>query len=82
MSGKTQPGKQPAPQERRPQEERLDETIDDSFPASDPPSFTPGSATGDPHEHEGKGLPDSGRHASETASARQEQVRPPEKKPS
>lgn len=80
MSGKTQPSKQPAPERRQEQEERLDETSDESFPASDPPSFTPGSATGDPHEHEAKGVPDSGRHATETATGRQDQVRPPEKK--
>jgi hypothetical protein len=76
MSGTSKAGTQP----QADKEERLDEMIDESFPASDPPSFTPGGASGDPHIHEGTGVPDSGRHASETAAGRQEQRRPPETK--
>ena len=36
-------------QKRRPRTEKnVDETIDDSFPASDPPSYSPTAGTGAP----------------------------------
>ncbi|MFC7293062.1 hypothetical protein [Hirschia litorea] len=35
---------------KKPKEKRIDETLDDSFPASDPPSWTPGEAQPVPSE--------------------------------
>lgn len=39
--------------ERREQQPRVDETIDDSFPASDPPSWTPAISTTGPTPRRG-----------------------------
>jgi hypothetical protein len=57
----------------RDEDETVDTAVEDSFPASDPPSFTPGTgAAGDEEESPDhpKGGPHSDRHATETAAGR------------
>jgi len=74
--------------DRQGDDEEIDTAIDESFPASDPPSFTPtiGAGAADPSPPEedatAKGYPHSDRQETETAAGRQEGRQPPEHKDS
>ena len=75
--------------ESRRDEKKVDRMSEQSFPASDPPSTTPPtgtrlaerheSAAGEAGEASPKGRPTDDRYRSETASGRQQGVRPPER---
>jgi hypothetical protein len=72
-------------------DEELDRQVEDSFPASDPPSFTPAKTggrtdtsrtdppqTADADELKPKGSPSSDRHEAETTAGRIAGKDPPE----
>lgn len=84
------------PDQTRSQDDRLDDTSADSFPASDPPSHSGITGSGHPDHpppkhrppsrHGGDharptGLPDSDRHATETAHQSEDEVHPSHRHP-
>jgi hypothetical protein len=84
------------PEQTRSKDERLDETSADSFPASDPPSHSGITGTGQPGERPARrqqpsrqrgdharptGLPTSDRHATETAHQWEDEEHPGDKHP-
>ena len=84
------------PDQTRSQDDRLDEAGADSFPAGDPPSHSGITGSGQPAHLPPKhlppsryrgdharptGLPNSDRHATETAHQREDEVHPGHKHP-